>query len=45
MFAIEGFSHKEIAQELNISENTSKSQYSRAKTYLQSKMKEAGIER
>ena len=45
MFAIEGFTHKEIAQEMNISENTSKSQYSRAKTYLQSKMKKEGIER
>ena len=45
MFAIEGYSHKEIAQEMNISENTSKSQYSRAKAYLQNKMKELGIER
>ena len=45
LFAIEGFSHKEIADKLSISENTSKSQYSRAKTYLQSKMKELGIER
>ena len=34
LFAIEGFSHKEIAQELNISENTSKSQFSRARSYL-----------
>ena len=45
MFALEGFSHKEIAKELSISENTSKSQYSRAKVYLQAKMKELGIER
>ena len=45
MFAIEGFTHKEIAQEMNISENTSKSQYSRARAYLQNKMKEVGIER
>jgi len=45
MFAIEGFSHKEIAQEMDISENTSKSQYSRARAYLQNKMKEVGIER
>ena len=45
MFAIEGYSHKEISKELEISENTSKSQYSRAKAYLQSKMKEIGIER
>jgi len=31
MYAIEGFRHKEIAKKLNISENTSKSQYSRAR--------------
>ena len=35
MFAIEGYSHKEIAEELGISINTSKSQYSRARTFLQ----------
>jgi len=35
MYAIEGFSHKEIAEELSISIGTSKSQYSRARTYLQ----------
>lgn len=35
LFAIEGYSHKEIAALLNISENTSKSQYSRARTLLQ----------
>ena len=35
MFAIEGYSHKEIASELGISINTSKSQYSRARGYLQ----------
>lgn len=35
MYAIEGYSHKEIAEELGISEGTSKSQYSRAKTHLQ----------
>ena len=34
MFAIEGYSHKEIAEELNISVNTSKSQYSRARAHL-----------
>lgn len=45
LFAIDGFSHKEIAEQMNISENTSKSQYSRAKAYLQNKMKELGIER
>ena len=45
LFAIEGFSHKEIAQELNISENTSKSQFSRARSYLKNKLEELGIER
>lgn len=35
MFAIDGYSHKEIADHLGISENTSKSQLSRARTYLQ----------
>jgi len=38
LFAIEGYSHKEIAEQLNISVNTSKSQYSRARTYLQNKL-------
>ncbi|MBT1702372.1 RNA polymerase sigma factor [Chryseosolibacter indicus] len=35
MYAIDGYSHKEIAEHLGISENTSKSQLSRARTYLQ----------
>ena len=34
MYVIEGFSHKEIASELNISEGTSKSQLSKAKEFL-----------
>ncbi len=45
MFAIEGYSHKEIADELGISENTSKSQYSRARAYLQTRLKSLGFER
>ena len=45
MFAIEGYSHKEIAEQLEISENTSKSQYSRARAYLQTKLEQLGIER
>lgn len=45
MFAIEGYSHKEIADTLNVSENTSKSQYSRARAYLQERLKEIGFER
>jgi len=36
LYAIEGFSHKEIAQMLNISEGTSKSQLSKARKHLQS---------
>lgn len=35
LYAIEGFSHKEIAEKLGISENTSKSQLSRARVHLQ----------
>jgi RNA polymerase sigma-70 factor (ECF subfamily) len=35
MYAIDGYSHKEIADQLGINENTSKSQLSRARTYLQ----------
>jgi RNA polymerase sigma factor (sigma-70 family) len=35
LFAIEGYSHKEIADMLSISESTSKSQYSRARMQLQ----------
>ena len=38
LFAIEGYSHKEIAQMLGISEGTSKSQFARAKSLLQSKI-------
>lgn len=45
LFAIEGYSHKEIAEELDISENTAKSQYSRARAYLKTKLEELGIER
>lgn len=45
MFAIEGYSHKEIAKELNVSENTSKSQYSRARSYLKKKLEELKFER
>ena len=34
MYAIEGYSHKEIAAKLDISVSTSKSQYSRAKAFI-----------
>lgn len=45
LFAIEGFSHKEIADLLKINENTSKSQYSRAKLFIQKKLEEANVTR
>lgn len=45
MYAIEGYTHKEIAKELDISENTSKSQYSRARALLQKKLEEVNIKR
>jgi len=35
LFAIEGYNHKEIGAMLGINENTSKSQYSRARAHLQ----------
>jgi len=35
MFAIEGYSHKEIGEKLNITESTSRSQYMRARKILQ----------
>lgn len=38
LYAIEGYSHKEIAEQLNISTSTSKSQYSRAKALLRDKI-------
>jgi RNA polymerase sigma factor (sigma-70 family) len=38
MFAIEGYSHKEIADTLGVTENTSKSQYSRARAFLRTQL-------
>lgn len=38
LYAIEGYSHKEIAEMLDINENTSKSQLSRARLFLQKKV-------
>lgn len=38
LFAIEGYNHKEIADMLEINENTSKSQLSRARKYLQNRL-------
>jgi RNA polymerase sigma factor (sigma-70 family) len=44
MYAIDGYSHKEIAEQLGISENTSKSQLSRARVYLQKMLAEIDAE-
>lgn len=40
LFQLDGYSHKEVASLLNISEGTSKSNYHRAKLILQDKIKE-----
>lgn len=43
MFAIEGYSHKEIADKLGVSENTSKSQYSRARQFVRKILEEQNL--
>jgi RNA polymerase sigma factor (sigma-70 family) len=40
LYAIDGFSHQEIATQLGVSENTSKSQLSRARALLQKRLNE-----
>jgi RNA polymerase sigma factor (sigma-70 family) len=40
MYVIEGYTHREIGEELNISENTSKSQFSRARGILRKKLEQ-----
>lgn len=40
LYAVDGYSHKEIAEQLGIAENTSKSQLSRARVYLQKRLTE-----
>ena len=40
LFAIEGYSHKEIGEQLGINESTSKSQLSRARSFLQKRLLE-----
>lgn len=40
MYVVEGYSHKEIAEMLSITETTSRTQLSRARVWLQSKIKE-----
>ncbi|NVJ45789.1 MAG: sigma-70 family RNA polymerase sigma factor [Cytophagia bacterium] len=41
LFAIEGYGHKEIAEMMEITEGTSKSQYSRARALLKTMIEEA----
>jgi RNA polymerase sigma-70 factor (ECF subfamily) len=43
LYALEGYKHKEIAEEMGIDINTSKSQYSRARKLIQCKL--AGLKR
>jgi RNA polymerase sigma factor (sigma-70 family) len=43
LYAIEGYSHKEIAEQLGISEGGSKSQLSRARIYLQEKIRKLEV--
>lgn len=45
LFAIEGYSHKEIAEQLGVSENTSKSQFRKARLQLQQLLEKHGIKR
>ena len=40
LYVIEGYKHKEIAEQLGVDINTSKSQLSRAKKLLQTKLNE-----
>ena len=43
LYAIEGYSHKEIATMLEIEESTSRSQYARAKNMLEGILLKKGI--
>ena len=43
LYAVEGYKHSEIADMLNISESTSKSQLFKARRTLQEQMKEQKI--
>ena len=44
MYVIDGYTHKEIAEHLNVSENTSKSQLSKARAHLRKMLEKHGIE-
>jgi DNA-directed RNA polymerase specialized sigma24 family protein len=43
MYAIEGYSHKEIGKQLGINENTSKSQLSKARSSLKKTLVKLGL--
>jgi RNA polymerase sigma-70 factor (ECF subfamily) len=43
LYAVEGYSHREIAQILGIAESTSRSQYQRARKMLQEWLKSSGV--
>ena len=43
LYVIEGYSHREIAENLKISEGTSKSQLSRAKSFLKNQLEKLNI--
>jgi RNA polymerase sigma-70 factor (ECF subfamily) len=45
MYVVEGYSHKEISEALGITENTSRSQLQRARTLLQSRIRELSDDR
>lgn len=45
LYVIEGYTHREIADQLGIAENTSKSQLSKARTLLQERLIANGYER
>lgn len=45
LYAIEGYSHKEIAEMMGVTESTSKSQYSRAKNAIREVLEKLNIER
>ncbi len=45
LFVIEGYSHKEISVLLNISENTSKSNFFRARSIIQKKLEKINVTR
>jgi len=44
LYAIEGYKHQEIADKLNISESTSKSQYHKARMRLQEELLKGGYD-